>query len=220
MRIAILGGTFDPIHNGHIAAARSVSSAFCTDEVHFVPAYSAPHKQSRESTSPFHRFAMVALGVLPFEGFRASAIEVDALEKRYTVDTLDAMRTTYPDSQFVFVMGTDMYQDFETWKDYRRLFNLAHLAIVHRPGFVFRTDLAPHRVVKDGEKVTLPEKPAVFYLPFVEQPVSSTSLREACRKGADVREWLPAPVWNYIERNKLYSDERLRMQARGRSHQD
>jgi len=66
VRIAILGGTFDPIHNGHLAAARSVSSTFSTDEVHFVPAYSAPHKQSRESTSAFHRFAMVALGVLPF----------------------------------------------------------------------------------------------------------------------------------------------------------
>ena len=205
MRIAILGGTFDPIHNGHLAAARSVASTFSTDEVHFVPAYSAPHKQSRESTSAFHRFAMVALGVLPFEEFRASAIEVDALERRYTVDTLNDMRTAYPDAQFVFIMGTDMYQDFETWKDYRRLFTLAHLAIVHRPGFVFRTDLAPHRVVKDGEKVVLPEKPAVFYLPFVEQRVSSTSLREACRKGADVREWLPAAVWSYIERNKLYS---------------
>lgn len=205
MRIAILGGTFDPIHNGHLAAARSVSSAFCTDEVHFVPAYSAPHKQSRESTSAFHRFAMVALAVLPFEGFRASAIEVDALEKRYTVDTLEAMRSMYPGAQLVFVMGTDMYQDFDTWKDYRRLSTLAHLAIVHRPGFAFRTDLAPHLVLEDGEKATLPEKPAVFYLPFVEQPISSTSVREDCRKGADVREWLPAPVWSYIERNKLYS---------------
>jgi len=205
VRIAILGGTFDPIHNGHLAAARSVSSTFLTDEVHFVPAYSAPHKQSRESTSAFHRFAMVALGVLPFEGFRTSAIEVDALEKRYTVDTLEAMRATYPGGEFVFVMGTDMYQDFETWKDYQRLRTLAHLAIVHRPGFAFRTDLAPHYIVKDGEKVTLPEKPAVFYLPFVEQPVSSTELRKACRNGVDVQEWMPDAVWSYIERNKLYS---------------
>lgn len=209
MRIAILGGTFDPIHNGHLAAARSVASAFCTDEVHFVPAYSAPHKQLRESTSAFHRFAMVALGVSPFEGFRASAIEVDALEKRYTVDTLETMRSTYPDAQFVFVMGTDMYQDFETWKNYRRLFTLAHLAIVHRPGFVFRTDLAPHHVVKDSDKVALPGKPAVFYLPFVEQPISSTRLREACHRGgplsANVRQWIPDAVWSYIERNKIYS---------------
>jgi nicotinate-nucleotide adenylyltransferase len=205
VRIAILGGTFDPIHNGHLAAARSVASTFRTDETHFVPAYSAPHKQSRESTSAFHRFAMVALGIAPFDDFCSSPIELDALEKRYTVDTLGTMRTMYPDAQLVFVMGTDMYRDFDTWKDYRRLFTLAHLAVVHRPGFVFRTDMAPHSIVKDGDNVALPETPAVFYLPFVEQPVSSTELREAYRSGSDVRNWLPAPVRSYIERNKLYS---------------
>jgi nicotinate-nucleotide adenylyltransferase len=106
-------------------------------------------------------------------------------------------------------MGTDMYQEFTTWKDYRRVFTLAHLAIVNRPGFEFRSELAPHCVVKEDEKVTLPEKPGVFYLPFVEQPVSSTDLRDACRKGAAasaaVRQWVPAPVWSYIERNKVYT---------------
>jgi nicotinate-nucleotide adenylyltransferase len=212
VRIAILGGTFDPIHNGHLAAARSVSSAFSADEVHFVPAFSAPHKQSRESTSPFHRFAMVALALAPFETFVASPLELDALVKRYTVHTLEDMHRVYPDSELIFVMGTDMYQEFDTWKDYRRLFTLANLAIVHRPGFEFRSDLAPHLVVKEDEKVTLPEKPAVFYLPFVEQPASSTKLRDACRKGAaasepseDVRQWVPPPVWSYIERNKVYN---------------
>ena len=63
-----------------------------------------------------------------------------------------------------FVLGTDMYQEFETWKDYRALFTLAHLAVVHRPGFAFRDDLAPHRVLREGEQVTLPETPGVFYL--------------------------------------------------------
>jgi nicotinate-nucleotide adenylyltransferase len=205
VRIAILGGTFDPIHNGHLAAARAVSSTFSTDEVHFVPAYSAPHKQSRESTSAFHRFAMVALAISPYEGFHASSIEVDALEKRYTVDTLEEMRGAYPDAQMVFIMGTDMYQDFETWKDYRRIMTLAHIAVVHRPGYVFRSDLAAHRVVKQEEKVNLPERPSVFYLPFVEQPVSSSGLRDGVKKGADLRQWVPPVVWSYIERNALYS---------------
>jgi nicotinate-nucleotide adenylyltransferase len=205
VRIAILGGTFDPVHNGHLAAARSVSSAFSIDEVHFVPAYSAPHKQSCESTSAFHRFAMVALAISPFDNFRASTIEVDAMEKRYTVDTLDEMHMLYRGAQFVFVMGTDMYQDFETWKDYRRILTLTHIAVVHRPGYVFRTDLASHHVVKEQEKIDLPEKPSVFYLPFVEQPVSSTGLRDESRKGADLKQWVPPTVCNYIERNKLYS---------------
>jgi nicotinate-nucleotide adenylyltransferase len=205
VRIAILGGTFDPIHNGHLAAACSVSSMFKTDEVHFVPAYSAPHKQSQESVSAFHRFAMIALAIAPYDKFRVSTIEVDAKEKRYTVDTLEKMRAEMPDGEFLFALGTDMYRELETWKNYRAVLTLAHLAVVHRPGFEFREDLAPYRVLREGEHVTLPAKPAVYYLPFVEQPISSTAIRESCRKGDDVTAWVPTTVSSYIEKNNLYS---------------
>lgn len=205
MRIAILGGTFDPIHNGHLAAAESVASTFKVDEVHFVPSFSPPHKQSRNITSPFHRFAMVALATVPFAGFRASAIEVDSLERRYTVETLEQMTNLYPGAQLLFVLGTDMFQELETWRNYRRLFDLAHLVIVSRPGFSFREGLAPVRTLHEREEVTLPEKRSVFYLPFVEQPISSTEIRHGCKSGAGVQQWLPTPVWSYIQRNKLYS---------------
>src|SRR5262245_63851783 len=131
MRIAILGGTFDPIHNGHLAAGESVAETFQVDEVHFVPAFSPPHKNSREITSPFHRFAMVALATISFERFRASTLEVDALEKRYTVETLEAMKKAYPDSELLFIVGTDMFQEIESWRNFRRLFELAHLVIVN-----------------------------------------------------------------------------------------
>src|SRR6185503_4627066 len=170
MRIAILGGTFDPIHNGHLAAAQTVASTFQVDEVHFVPSFSPPHKQSRGITSPFHRFAMVALATASFDQFRTSAIEVDTLEKRYTVETLEAMKGTYPDSQLLFIIGTDMYQEIETWKNFRRLFDLAHLVIVNRPGFPFRQDVAPYQILDEKQTVTLPPASTVFYLPFVQQP--------------------------------------------------
>jgi len=205
VRIAILGGTFDPIHNGHLAAAHSVSSAFSTDEVRFVPAFSAPHKQSNGNISAFHRFAMVALAISPFEKFRVSSMEVDAMEKRYTVDTLERIREENPRAELLFVLGTDMYRDFETWKNYRALFKLAHLAVVHRPGFAFREDLAPHRVLREGEPATLPGSPGVSYLPFVEQPVSSTTIRETCHRGEDASRWVPQAVWSYIGKHKLYS---------------
>jgi nicotinate-nucleotide adenylyltransferase len=205
VRIAILGGTFDPIHNGHLAAARSVSSTFQTDEVHFVPAYAAPHKKSHESASAFHRFAMIALAISPFDGFRVSTIEVDPQEKRYTVDTLKQMRDDIPDGEFLFALGTDMYREFETWKDYRKLLALAHLVVVNRPGFTFREDLAPYRAVREGETVSLSKEPGVFHLPFVEQKVSSTAIREGCRSGQDVSQWLPPTVWSYIGRHRLYS---------------
>jgi nicotinate-nucleotide adenylyltransferase len=205
MKIAILGGTFDPIHNGHLAAAQSVALTFQVDEVHFVPAFSPPHKHVQQITSPFHRFAMVALATSPIDRFRTSTIEVDALEKRYTVQTLEAMKRSYPGAQLLFIIGTDMYQELESWKDYRKLFELAHLAIVNRPGFSFREDLAPFQVVTEIEAVPLPAEPAVFYLPFVEQPISSTEIRDDRRRGFQVSQWLPPMVWNYIEKHKLYS---------------
>ena len=204
-RIAILGGTFDPIHNGHLAAAQTVASTFQVDEVHFVPAFSPPHKQTLGITSPFHRFAMVALATVSFDQFRTSTIEVDALEKRYTVETLEAMKRSHPEAELLFLIGTDMYQEIETWKSFGRIFDLAHLVIVNRPGFPFREDVAAFRILKENEAVTLPEKPGVFYLPFVQQPISSTEIRDDRRRGEKVSQWLPPLVWSYIERNKLYS---------------
>src|SRR5437764_15098012 len=133
MRIAILGGSFDPIHNGHLAAAQSVAETFQVDEFHFVPAFTPPHKTSRGMTSPFHRFAMVALATISIDRFRTSTIEVDALEKRYTVETLETIRGVHPEAELLFIAGTDMFQEIESWRNYRRLFELAHLAIVHRP---------------------------------------------------------------------------------------
>ena len=206
MRIAILGGTFDPIHNGHLAAAQSVAEAFQVDELHFVTAFSPPHKQSRGITSVFHRFAMVALAAVPFERFRTSTIEVDTFERRYTVETLDAMKQAYPGADLFFIVGTDMYQEFETWRNFRRLFELSNLVIVNRPGFPFREDIAPFKILNEKQTVTLPtEGASVFYLPFVEQPISSTDIRDERKRGEQVSHLLPPAVFSYIEKNKLYS---------------
>jgi nicotinate-nucleotide adenylyltransferase len=205
MRIAILGGTFDPIHNGHLAAAQSVAEIFQVDEVHFVPTFLPPHKQSQGITSPFHRFAMVALATIPFDRFRTSTIEVDCLEKRYTVETLQAMKRAYPDADLLFIIGTDMYREIETWKNFQQIFKLAHLVIVNRPGFPFREDVARYQTLKEKQTVTIPKEPMVFYLPFVEQPVSSTKIRGDCKRGSEVSQFLPPLVWSYIEKHKLYS---------------
>jgi nicotinate-nucleotide adenylyltransferase len=148
---------------------------------------------------------MVALAIAPFPDFRVSAIEVDSHEKRYTVDTIAQMRGISPEAQFVFVMGTDMYRDLETWKDYKRLFTLTHIAVVNRPGFEFRAGLAAHHLVEPGTSVTLPATPAVFYLPFVEQPISSSALRDALRQSQDVRQLMPEAVYDYIRAHNLYS---------------
>src|SRR5437016_13624665 len=94
-RIAILGGTFDPIHNGHLAAAQTVATTFEVDEVHFVPAFSPPHKRSQGMTSPFHRCVVLELALVPFDRLRTSTVVVDALEARYTVQTWEAIRRSH-----------------------------------------------------------------------------------------------------------------------------
>jgi len=127
------------------------------------------------------------------------------MERRYTVETLDAMKRIYPGAELLFIVGTDMYQEIETWKNYRRLFEVAHLVIVNRPGYPFREDLAPYHVVNQKQQVTLPEQAAVFYLPFVQQPISSSEIREQRKRGEPVSHWLPPNVWSYIEKHKLYS---------------
>jgi nicotinate-nucleotide adenylyltransferase len=119
------------------------------------------------------------------------------------------MGRLYPGAELLFIVGTDMYQEIETWRNYRRLFDLAHLVIVNRPGFPIREDIAPFRTLQRKELVTLPDQPGshkgVFYLPFVEQMISSTEIRNDMKRGAEVRQWLPSSVWSYIEKNKLYS---------------
>ena len=148
---------------------------------------------------------MVALATLSIERFRPSTIEVDTLEKRYTVETLETMKNAYPGSELLFIIGTDMYQEIETWKNFRRVFELAHLVIVNRPGFPFRQDIAPFQILNEKQTETLPEDATVFYMPFVQQPISSTEIRGDRKKGEEVSHRLPPLVWSYIERNKLYS---------------
>jgi nicotinate-nucleotide adenylyltransferase len=206
VRIAILGGTFDPIHNGHLAAAESVANLFQVDEFHFVTSFSPPHKPSYRRTSPFHRFAMVALATAPFARFRSSTIELDTLERQYTVETLTAMATVHPGAELLFVLGADMYEEIDSWKDYRRLFDLARLVVINRPGFTFRKDVAPSETLTESSATpALSAGRAVFYVPFVEQPISSTRIRDNWTYNDEVRGWLPPAVRGYIEKHKLYS---------------
>ena len=202
-RVGILGGTFDPIHQGHLNAGVAAQKALGLSPILVMPSHVPPHRRMPVA-SAFHRFAMVALATAPVAHFRTSTIELDSLARRYTVETLELMQHIYPGSQLIFVLGTDMFEEIESWKDYRRLFDLAHLVIVNRPGFPFRDDVAPFQVLAEDQNIFLPDKPAVFYMPFVRQPISSTQIRDKYRSGQQARQWVPPPVGNYIERHKLY----------------
>jgi nicotinate-nucleotide adenylyltransferase len=195
VRIAILGGTFDPIHNGHLAAAQSVSSAFRTDEVRLFP-LSLRHTSSRTTASPRSI-------VSPWSRSHFSIREVPRFQhgsgcdgKRYTVDTLERLRAENPDGELLFVLGTDMYRDFETWKNYRALFTLAHIVVVHRPGFAFRKIW---RRIVFSAKATLSRSPAspVFSIcrslsnPFLRRTsakhaIAAMTQADGCRRPSGV----------------------------------
>ena len=204
MRIAILGGTFDPIHNGHLQAAQAVSEVFELDELHFTPAFVPPHKSSSGITSAFHRFAMVALAIAQFPVFRLSSIEADTLKSRYSVETLESMHRTYPGSSFLFIAGTDMFHDITGWKDYRRLLELTSFAVVNRGGFAMREDIAPVEVVSESASISIVDQRQVYYLPFINEEVSATEIREEAKNKEGLEAWVPPQVAAYIYKHELY----------------
>jgi len=186
-RVGVFGGTFDPPHIGHLAIAHAALEELPLDRLLFVPARRSPLKERAPVASDADRLAMLEAAIGGEPRFGVSRVELERDGPSYTVETLEAMNRENPGAELLFIIGTDMYQEIEAWKNFRRLFDLAHLVIVNRPGFPFREDVAPFQVIKEPQVVTLPEKTAVFYLPFVELPISSTEIRDDRRRGAEVR---------------------------------
>ena len=135
MRIGLLGGTFNPIHCGHLHIAKEVFLACGLDEVWFVPTCRPPHKELVDGVPFAHRLAMVTLAVASFPHFKPCDIEGKRGGKSYSVDTLSLLVERYPDHEFYFIMGLDSFQEIGLWKDYQRLFELAHIVVTARPGF-------------------------------------------------------------------------------------
>src|SRR5687768_4840532 len=191
-RIAIYGGTFDPVHCGHLEIARRVSQFFAIDEFLFVPARAAPHKLDRSVSSPLHRYAMLALATQADSRLLISTFEMDEPARQYTVDTLTHFQSQPDAADLFFVMGTDSWAEITTWRDWERLMSLANLIVVTRPGADFSTAhvgrAAAERVVdlrgQTSAKVSITTEsgiPEVFVTDIVMLDVSATQVREAAR---------------------------------------
>lgn len=135
-RIAVYGGTFDPVHVGHVAVARSLLELFALDEVIFVPAFVAPHKRERKVSPAFDRHAMLALATQGEESFRVSTVELSAPERPYTVETLTKFCETLGEAaRLFFVMGADSWEEITTWREWERVLALTDQLVVTRPGY-------------------------------------------------------------------------------------
>lgn len=219
-RIGIYGGTFDPVHRGHVEIARRVLELFELDEVVFMPAYEAPHKTNAGAPSPFHRFAMLALATAGDECLRVSTIELDAPEHPYTVETITRMQEQAGrDRRLFFVMGADSWQEVTTWQEWERLLQLCDHIVVTRPGYDLSVEHVPEsaRNVFDvrglnRQALTLqlePKKdPAIFMTDAVMLDISATDIRAAARAGdrRKLETLVPPTVVDYIEKYGLYQN--------------
>jgi nicotinate-nucleotide adenylyltransferase len=217
-RIGLLGGTFNPVHSGHLRAAQEVSRVFALDRVLFVPSYIPPHKQPAEAATPEDRFAMVKLAVGGHPRFIASPLEIEAQEKSYSVITLEKVRALYPDAWIFFILGIDAFMEIDTWKSYRKVLEQCRFIVISRPGY----DLGKARYALPeeyadwihslSESGTAPVEESllrrfrIFTVPIRAIAVSSTEIRRKIRQGETLGGLLPKAVEAYIRKHNLYQE--------------
>jgi len=193
-KIGIMGGTFDPIHNGHLVAASEVADRFALDEVLFVPTGQPWQKVEREVSLPEDRYLMTVIATASNPRFSASRVDIDRGGPTYTKDTLRDLARQNPDTDLFFITGADALSDIFTWRDADELFDLAHFVGCTRPGFTMdRSTLTG----MPEDKVTILEIPALA--------ISSTDCRKRRMRGEPVWYLVPDGVVQYITKYALYT---------------
>ena len=186
-----MGGTFDPIHHGHLVAASEVQARFGLDEVVFVPTGRPWQKDAGEVSPAEHRYLMTVIATASNPRFTVSRVDVDRTGATYTIDTLRELRAAHPDDELFFITGADALAQILTWKDAEELWDLAHFIGVTRPGHVLSERGLP------TDRVTLQEVPAMA--------ISSTDCRARVEEGQPVWYLVPDGVVQYINKYHLYA---------------
>ncbi|HKN84877.1 MAG TPA: nicotinate-nucleotide adenylyltransferase, partial [Pyrinomonadaceae bacterium] len=231
-RIALYGGTFDPVHVGHLEVARRVSQLFEIEKLIFVPAQIAPHKIGRPVTEPLHRYAMLALATQEDSRLVISTFELDAPDRRYTFETIEHFQRELNDStELFFIMGADSWSEITTWREWERLLTMTNHIVVTRPGYELATaHVGPlsERIVhvrtsvecgglplsQRAERATLPKAassprtPKIFLTDIVMNDASATNIRRLASEGRteELVGLVPGPVLDYIKKYQIYRE--------------
>ncbi len=214
-RIGLYGGTFNPVHLGHLKAAADVRAAFGLDSVLLIPSYIPPHKESAGMASAADRYRMVELACAGREGFVASPIEVEARQTSYSILTLAKIKELHPGAWIFFITGADAFLEIGTWREYERVLAECLFIVTGRPGF----DLESVSGVlggRLGDRICrIPEGGAsdeslfsrfgVFLLPIKALDISSTDIRDRARRGGSLEGLVPGAVAGYIREHHLYT---------------
>jgi nicotinate-nucleotide adenylyltransferase len=207
--IGILGGTFDPIHFGHLRPAADVLKALALEEIRFVPTAYPPHRQP-PAASGEHRLRMLELAVTSWPGFRVDAREMQMPAPSYTVRTLESMRAEFGRRTMCLLMGADAFLGLESWYQWERLFQLTHIVVMQRPGAAFAGldgDL-PHwareRLCRDSHELSQAASGLIIVQRVTPQDISASRIRAIIAHGQSVQALTPQAVWAYIRANGLY----------------
>lgn len=213
-RIAFYGGSFDPVHRGHLAVAERLIELFELDEFVFVPAFHAPHKKRLAPTPALDRYAMLAIATNNEPNISVSKIEIDVPHRPYTVETLARLNELIPDARIFFVMGADSWADIRTWREWEKVLSQSDHIVVTRPGYDVNAD---HLTAEIGERVvdlrgmsevTIAENGArkIYFTDSVNINVSASEIRKKIRdKREDWRDDVTPEVAKYIEKYQIYS---------------
>lgn len=207
-RIGILGGTFDPIHCGHLDLGTAAERALSLTEIVVIPANIPPHRPQPVASS-YHRFAMVALAIGAHERWRASDLELGIGSPSFTTSTLQRFHDDgFTAAELFFLIGADAFAEIESWKDFPAILDRAHFAVVSRPGFP-ATDL-PTRLpalasrMTGNSNVMIRRMPSIFLIDAPTADVSATAIRQRCANGQSIAGLVAPAVGQHIERHALY----------------
>ncbi|MEA2723545.1 MAG: nicotinate-nucleotide adenylyltransferase [Gemmatimonadales bacterium] len=187
--IGLFGGSFDPVHHGHLIVAQVAAEKLKLDSLRFIPAREQPFKAGLHRTSAEHRAAMLSLAIANMPGFSVEPSELQRPGPSYTVDTLRHLRKREPSAEFVLLLGADAAADLPAWREASQLPDLARIAVFARSG----------NPVPD-----LPWISTVIEVPAID--ISATEVRGRARRGLPIRYWVPDPVAEYITTHRLYLD--------------
>lgn len=218
MKIGLMGGSFDPVHAGHLRAAEEISERLALDEVIFIPTLVSPHKSSETMAAPSHRLNMLELSAKRNPRFRVSDMELRREPPSYTIDTLRALKRSGPENRYYFIMGCELFSGIDTWKDFAELFNYSNFVVLRRPGYDFADSASPIPLALENDfRYSYSDKGMdvfahkssneLFFVDIAGIRVSSTEVRELACRGNSLRYLVAREVEGYIAENGLYHPE-------------
>lgn len=215
MRIGLFGGTFNPIHLGHLRSAEEIRQAFALDHIYFIPSARPPHKGRQDIAPAQDRLNMVELAVADHDAFSASAVELERSGLSYSVDTIRFFLSTYSSAELFFIVGLDAFLDIHTWKAYETIPKLCHLIVTSRPGTPLPTDsflpVAFQTAFCYDSKLRMYKHPSHHTLVLHEitgLAISASAIRREIRQGNSARYLVPKTVEMYMAEHALYQHER------------